>query len=77
LLFSDAQYRRDQAQTIDRTRCRIHTDSNGCAAGNTLEEAIVQGSAAGALRHAAEEALSLAREVSHPSHLDPKRKAGL
>ena len=84
LLFSDAQYRRDQAaddraarrcrpHSIDRPRsngrrsglcatnasnifrpaCCIfstgarrrmrHADSNGCAAGNTLEEAIVQG----------------------------------
>ncbi len=87
LLFSDAQYRRDQAQTIDSDAMpipapfdrsaeiewspvwslrderfkylptsllyffyrgppaayQVHADSNGCAAGNTLEEAIVQG----------------------------------
>jgi oxazoline/thiazoline synthase len=86
LLFSDAQYRRDQAQTIDSDAMPIpapfdrsaeiewspvwslrderfkylptsllyffyrgaaayhgHADSNGCAAGNTVEEAIVQG----------------------------------
>jgi oxazoline/thiazoline synthase len=87
LLFSDAQYRRDQAQTIDwdatpmpipfdrsaeiewspvwslrderfkylptsllyffyrgpPAAYQVHADSNGCAAGNTLEEAIVQG----------------------------------
>lgn len=84
LLFSDAQYRRDQPSTPDpddsqmpapfdqsaeiewspvwslrderfrylptsllyffyRGRGQINADSNGCAAGNTLEEAIVQG----------------------------------
>ena len=88
LLFSDAQDRQDQAQTIDAdpsmpipapfdrsaeiewspvwslrderfkylptsllyffyrgppTAYHVHADSNGCAAGNTLEEAIVQG----------------------------------
>src|SRR5262249_42949190 len=87
LLFSDAQYRRDQAQAIDwdatpmpipfdrsseiewspvwslrggrvkylptsllyffyrgpPAAYEVHADSNGCAAGNTLEEAIVQG----------------------------------
>jgi len=87
LLFSDAQYRRDQAQTIDSDAMpipapfdrsaeiewspvwslrderfkylptsllyffyrgppaayQVHADSNGCAAGNTLEEAIVEG----------------------------------